>query len=158
MELELAPQVKQALMGRWEPICRSQLHYLVTWYTRGRRPVLKQRHLDALQQLVRQVCDERDYTLVDVSAHDDHVHILVALRPTQSISSVVRELKGRTGMALISQYPELRVWLRGQLVWDERYAVETVSPLRIERLRQRMSARHRTLFEAESPEGWAAAS
>lgn len=158
MELELAPQVKQALMGRWEPICRSQLHYLVTWYTRGRRPVLKQRHLDALQQLVRQVCDERDYTLVDVSAQDDHVHILVALRPTQSISSVVRELKGRTGMALISQYPELRVWLRGQLVWDERYAVETVSPLRIERLRQRMSARHRTLFEAESPEGWAAAS
>jgi putative transposase len=158
VELELAPQVKQALMGRWEPICRSQLHYLVTWYTRGRRPVLKQRHLDALQQLVRQVCDERDYTLVDVSAQDDHVHILVALRPTQSISSVVRELKGRTGMALISQYPELRVWLRGQLVWDERYAVETVSPLRIERLRQRMSARHRTLFEAESPEGWAAAS
>ena len=51
MELELAPQVKQALSNRWEPIYRSQLHYLVTWNTRGRRPVLKERHIDALKSL-----------------------------------------------------------------------------------------------------------
>lgn len=158
MELELAPQVKEALMGRWEPICRSQLHYFVTWYTRGRRPVLKQRHLDALQQLVRQVCDERDFTLIDVAAHDDHVHVLLALRPTQSVSSVIRELKGRTGMALLAQFPELRVWLRGQLVWDERYAVETVSPLRLDKLKQRISARHRPLFDDAPAERFAAAS
>lgn len=158
MNLELAPQVKEALMGRWEPICRSQLNYLVTWSTRGRRPVFKQRHLDALSTLVRQVCDERDISLIEVAPHDDHVHVLIALRPTQSVSSVIRELKGRTGMELLSRFPELRVWLRGQLVWDERYAVETVSPLRLDRLRQRISARHRTLFEHDSPEGWAAAS
>jgi len=32
---------------QWEPIRRNQLHYLVTWSTRGRKPVLKDRHLEA---------------------------------------------------------------------------------------------------------------
>jgi putative transposase len=139
---ELAPEVSQALKGRWEPIYRSQLHYLVTWTTRGRRPVLKDRHVRALQQLVQQVCDERGYALLDVAAGPDHAHVLIGLRPSQSAASAVRELKGRTGMALLSQFPELRVWLRGNLAWDERYAVETVSALRIDRVRERLHALH----------------
>ena len=65
MELELAPQVKQALGNRWEPIYRSQLHYLVTWSTRGRRPVLKERHIDALKSLIRTTCEERDFELAE---------------------------------------------------------------------------------------------
>lgn len=158
MELELAPQVKQALSNRWEPIYRSQLHYLVTWNTRGRRPVLKDRHIDALKQLVRNTCDERDYELVDVLAGPDHVHVLFGLRPAQSVASAVRELKGRTSMALMTQYPELRVWLRGNLVWDERYAVETVSTLRIDALRERLAHTHRGLLEAEQVQDMAQAS
>jgi putative transposase len=139
---ELAPEVSEALKGRWEPIYRSQLHYLVTWTTRGRRPVLKDRHVRALQQLVQQLCEDRGFTLLDVAAGPDHVHVLLALRPAQSVASAVRELKGRSGVTLLSQFPELRVWLRGNLAWDERYAVETVSALRIERVRERLHALH----------------
>ena len=51
MELDLAPQVQQALVKDWEPVYRSQLHYLVTWNTRARRPVLKERHAEALKSL-----------------------------------------------------------------------------------------------------------
>ncbi len=157
METELAPQVKQALDRDWEPMYRSQLHYLVTWTTRGRRPVLKERHVEALQALVRQACEERDFELVDVVAGQDHLHVLFGLRPTQSVASAVRELKGRSSMELIGRYPELRVWLRGNLLWDERYTVETVSPLRVDRMRERLAATHRTLF-GEDPEMFAAAS
>ncbi len=124
----MAPAVQQALIGRWEPVYRSQLHYLVTWNTRGRRPVLRERHVDALQESVRRTCDEREFALLEVVAGPDHVHVVLALRPSQSVASAVRELKGRTGMDLMSSFPELRVWLRGNLVWDERYSVETVSP------------------------------
>ena len=142
MEHHLAPELKQALHGRWEPVYRSQLHYLVTWSTRGRRPVLKERHAQALQRLVESTCAERGYDLLEVAAGSDHAHILIALSPSQSVASVVRELKGRTGMALIQDYPELRVWLRGNLVWDERYAVETVSATRLDRVRHRLHTLH----------------
>jgi len=142
MERELAPEIEAALQGRWEPVYRSQLHYLVTWSTRGRRPVLRDRHVQALQQLVQQCASERDMTLLDVVAGADHVHVLFGLRPSQSVASAVREMKGRTGMDMLTRFPELRVWLRGNLMWDERYAVETVSPARLEAVRARLRGLH----------------
>lgn len=157
MELDLAPQVKQALEKDWEPMYRSQLHYLVTWSTRGRRPVLKEKHIEALHALIRQACEDRDFALVEVVASQDHLHVLFGLRPTQSVASAVRELKGRTSMTLLQLHPELRVWLRGNLLWDERYTVETVSPLRVDKLRERLAHAHRDAF-TEDGEAMAQAS
>jgi REP element-mobilizing transposase RayT len=142
VERNVAPQIKRSLLNRWEPMYRSRLHYFVTWSTRGRRPVLRPRHVASLQGLIQQFCDERGYALIEVAAGSDHAHVLIGLQPAQSISSVVRELKGRAGMALLTEFPELRVWLRGNLVWDERYAVETVSPARIDRVRARIRSHH----------------
>jgi putative transposase len=142
VDKQLAPEVEKEFMGRWEPVYRSQLHYLVTWSTRGRRPVLRDRHIRALTDLIRQACDERGFSLIEVAAGADHAHLLIALKPTQSVASVVRELKGRTGLAMIADFPELRVWLRGNLLWDERYAVETVSALRVEPVRNRLRTLH----------------
>jgi REP element-mobilizing transposase RayT len=142
VERALAPEIRDSLLNRWEPMYRSRLHYLVTWSTRGRKPVLRERHVQALESLIRQACEERGYSLYEVAAGTDHVHVLIALKPSQSISSVIRELKGRAGMALLSDFPELRVWLRGNLIWDERYAVETVSPTRIDHLGERLRSVH----------------
>ncbi len=142
MEQSLAPEVKETLHGRWEPVYRSQLHYLVTWGTREHRAVLRDRHAHALTRFVEQVCEERGHTLLEVRAGADHVHLLMALRPTHSVSSVVRELKSRTGALLLSRFPELRAWLRGSTLWDERYTVETVSAIRVERVRDRLRALH----------------
>jgi len=142
VERDLPPHVNAALLGRWEPLCRSQLHYLVTWSTRGRRPVLKDRHLAVLGDMVAGLCEERGFSLLDTTAAQDHVHVLIGLRPAQSVASAVRELKGKTGMALMSRFPELRVWLGGNLMWDERYAVETVSPARLAKVQARLHALH----------------
>jgi REP element-mobilizing transposase RayT len=120
--------------------------------------VLKDRHIEAIQALVRSTCEDRGIGLVEVVAGHDHVHVLFGLKPAQSVASAVRELKGRTSMALMQDHPELRVWLRGNLVWDERYAVETVSPLRVERVRERLAHAHRAMQEHLLPEDWAAAS
>jgi REP element-mobilizing transposase RayT len=153
MERELAPEIEVELRGRWEPVYRSQLHYLVTWSTRGRRPVLRERHIQAMQKLVEQCAAERELALVEVVAGSDHVHVLFGLRPSQSVASAVRELKGRTGMELLARFPEIRVWLRGNLIWDERYAVETVSPARLDLVRARLRTLH-----TQSPEDFAEAS
>lgn len=142
MENTLAPGVSAALRGRWEPLYRSQLHYLVSWYTRGRKPVLKDRHRGMLGNMVMSLCEERGITLLEISAAQDHVHVLFGLRPAQSVASAIRELKGKAGMALMSHFPELRVWLGGNLVWDERYAVETVSPARLARVQARLRTLH----------------
>ena len=158
MDTNLALPVHQALMQRWEPLYRSHLHYLVTWSTRGRRPVLKERHIEALHSLIRTACEDRGFGLIEVVAGHDHVHVLFGLKPAQSVASAVRELKGRSSVTLLERFPELRVWLRGNLVWDERYAVETVSPLRVDRIRGRLAQVHGTRFDNARGEDFAAAS
>jgi REP element-mobilizing transposase RayT len=142
VEDQLAPELKESLRGRWEPVYRSQLHYLITWGTRGRRPVLRERHVQVVRGLIARTCEERGFPLLETAAAMDRVHVLMGLRPTQSVASAVRELKGRTGIELLTRFPELRVWLRGNLTWDERYSVETVSPSRLDRVRERLRSLH----------------
>jgi putative transposase len=142
VDQRLAPEVDEVLRGRWEPIYRSQLHYVITWSTRGRRPVLKERHVHLLRTLVQQICDEQGFTLVEYAAAPDHVHLLLGLSPTQSVATALRQVKGRTGLALLEAHPELRVWLRGHLVWDEPYSVETVSAGQVARMSDRLRRLH----------------
>ena len=142
MNTKLAPKIDTALHERWEPMYRSRLHYLVTWSTRGRKPVLKERHARKLQELVPRLCEERGFELLDAAVGQDHVHVLFGLKPSQSVATAVREIKSRSGLELLASYPELRVWLGGHLLWDERYAVETVSPARLERVQQRLRHLH----------------
>jgi putative transposase len=139
---KLAPGINTALRRRWEPVYRSRLHYLVTWSTRGRKPVLKDRHARRLHELLPRICRERGFELLDLGIGQDHVHVLLELKPSQSVATAVRELKSRAALELLSEHPELRVWLGGNLLWDERYAVETVSSVRLARVQQRIREFH----------------
>ena len=142
MDSHLTPKVARALQQHWEPLYRSRLHYLVMWSTRGRRPVLKPRHADRIRKLVPQVCVDRGMELVDVVVGRDHVHVLMGLRPSQSVASAIREIKSRSGLELMADFPELRVWLGGNILWDERYWVETVSPARLQRVQEKLHDIH----------------
>lgn len=135
MNDELTSRVHEALNRQWEPVYRSGLHYLVSWSTRGRKPVLRDRHLLKLRELVPALCDERGIDLVELSVGSDQMRLLIGLKPTHSVATAVREIKSRAGLELLSLFPELRVWLGGNLLWDDRYSVETVSTARIEQIR-----------------------
>lgn len=138
----LAPAVQASLLRQWEPVNRTQLHYLITWSTRGRKPVLRERHAQTLESGLRQLCLERGIPLLEVCAGPDHVHVLLGLKPTQSVASAVRELKGSTGMSLMARFPELRVWLRSNLLWDDRYSIELVGQTRLGPVRARLRVLH----------------
>ena len=88
----LAPAVQASLLRKWEPVNRTQLHYLITWSTRGRRPALRERHATELESSLRRLCEERAISLLEVCTGPDHVHVLLALKATHSVSSVVRLL------------------------------------------------------------------
>ena len=142
MDTPLKPRIARALHQRWEPLYRSRLHYLVMWSTRGRRPVLKPRHADRILKLVPRLCEDRGMELVDIVVGSDHVHVLLGLKPSASVATAIREIKSRSGLELMSDFPELRVWLGGNILWDERYSVETVSPARLQRVQEKLHHLH----------------
>src|SRR5262245_9300169 len=72
---ELTPRVHEALNRQWEPVYRSGLHYLVSWSTRGKKPVLRDRHLLKLRELVPAFCEERGIDLLELAAGRERMRL-----------------------------------------------------------------------------------
>ena len=148
MNDKLTPRVHEALNRQWEPVYRSCLHYLVSWTTRGRKPVLRDRHVLKLRELIPALCDERGIDLLEMAVTRERLHLLFGLRPTHSVATAVREIKSRAGLELLSLFPELRVRLGGNLLWDDRYSVETVSTARVDQIRESLRSDRDPLAQA----------
>jgi len=116
------------------------LHYHLSWNTRGKAAVLTGRRAAALRAILEELCQERGLQLQALAITPAQVRVVVSLRPSQLAASVVRELKGRSALALLRQCPDLRVALGGHLAWNDRYAMATVSPRQLSRLVERLGA------------------
>jgi REP element-mobilizing transposase RayT len=128
----------RAIEREWQPICIARLHYHLTWSTRGKSPVLVGKRDLALRTILEGLCKERGILLQAVAITPSQVRLVVSLRPSQLAASVVRELKGRSALALLRQCPDVRVALGGHLAWNDRYALATVSPRQLPRLTEKL--------------------
>ena len=128
----------RAIEREWQPICIARLHYHLTWSTRGKSPVLVGRRDQALRTILEGLCKERGILLQAIAITPSQVRLVVSLRPSQLAASVVRELKGRSALALLRQCPDVRVALGGHLAWNDRYALATVSPRQLPRLTEKL--------------------
>jgi REP element-mobilizing transposase RayT len=134
------PPARRALDRTWQPVCVARLHYHLAWNTRGKAPVLVGRRARALRSLLEEMCRQRGLQLQAAAITPAQVRLVVSLRPSQLAASIVRELKGRSALALLRECPDLRVALGGHLAWNDRYALATVSPRRLARLVERLEA------------------
>ena len=123
----------------WQPVCVARLHYHLTWSTRGKAPVLAGRRAVALRTILSELCAERGILLQAIAVTPSQVRLVVSLRPSQLAASIVRELKGRSALSLLRQCPDVRVALGGNLAWNDRYAMATVSPRQLPRLTEKVS-------------------
>ena len=124
----------------WQPVCIARLHYHLTWSARGKAPVLTGKRALALRGILEELCRERGILLQAIAVTPAQVRLVVSLRPSQLAASVVRELKGRSALALLRQCPDLRVALGGNLAWNDRYALATVSPRQLPRLSEKLKS------------------
>ncbi|WP_445223461.1 IS200/IS605 family transposase [Catalinimonas locisalis] len=98
----------------------------IVWVTKYRYHVLKGdvqvRCRDrAANRLIKQICDAEDVRILKGVVSKDHVHIHIEYPPSQSISNLVKRLKGRTSRRLqaaaAEEFPQLgkRYW--GRQFW-----------------------------------------
>lgn len=123
----------------WQPVCVARLHYHLSWSARGKTPVLTGKRALALRAVLEDLCRERGILLQAIAITPSQVRLVVSLRPSQLAASIVRELKGRSALALFRQCPDMRVALGGNLAWNDRYALATVSPRQLARLVERLA-------------------
>ena len=134
------PSSSSAFERDWQPVCIARLHYHMAWSTRGKAAILNQRHETALRTILTDLCKERGILLQALAVTPAQVRLVISLRPSQLAASVVRELKGRSALALLRACPDVRVALGGNLAWNDRYALATVSPRQLPRLVEKLAA------------------
>ena len=96
----------------------SRLTVHVVWSTKYRYSVLEGDIKQRCRTLLIQICDAEDIVILKGVVSSDHVHMHIDYRPSQSISDLVKKLKGRSSRKLQQEFPELKKKYWGRHFWS----------------------------------------
>ena len=66
----------------------------------------------------------------------DHVHVLLQLKPADSVAHVVQILKGASSRVIRKEFPELEEFLWGDSFWTDGYFAESAGKVDLEIIRK----------------------
>ena len=97
------------------------LKYHVVWITKYRKPVLRGEIGLRLRELVRQTCATLDVYILSGHVALDHVHLLVSVPPSVSVSDLMQRIKGRSSRRMLEEFGELSRQFWGRHLWARGY-------------------------------------
>ncbi|HYA26380.1 MAG TPA: IS200/IS605 family transposase [Thermodesulfovibrionales bacterium] len=103
---------------------RLQVH--LVWIPRYRKRVLRGKIAIRWRQRVREACKMNQWQISEMSLQTDHIHLIMQIKPNDSISGIAQTLKGGTSRALRKEFPELDEFLWGDSFWADGYFAESV--------------------------------
>ncbi|MEV6068207.1 IS200/IS605 family transposase [Nocardia sp. NPDC052001] len=110
---------------------RTVMHNLqahLVFVTRFRREALSDPMLTRCEQIMAEVCDKFDATLIEFRGGEDHAHLLVHYPPTVQVSTLVNSLKGVSARYLRQEFPEnIQRSSRGAHLWSPSYLAVSTS-------------------------------
>jgi putative transposase len=111
------------------PYIRVWLHLI--WSTKYRVPVLTKDQRSAVFDHITMQAKEKNIRLDSIGGYLDHVHVLIALGPDQTIAKVVQLLKGES-----SHWVNMSRMLKGRFEWQEEYFAVSVGDSALQTLRE----------------------
>jgi putative transposase len=103
---------------------RLQVH--LVWIPKYRKRVLRGKVAIRLKRLLYEACKVNRWWIGELSIPEDHVHVMIQVKPSDSIASVVQVLKGGTSRIIRKEFPELEEFLWGESFWADGYFAESV--------------------------------
>ncbi|MBR3617174.1 MAG: IS200/IS605 family transposase, partial [Acholeplasmatales bacterium] len=80
------------------------LYYHIVWCVKYRHKILLNDIKDDLIDIIKNICVNNNYELVEINTDLDHVHLLIGLSPQDSIPVVMKTLKGVSARLLNSKH------------------------------------------------------
>ena len=110
------------------PYVRIWIH--VIWGTKRREKIITQSLKPQLMKHIQENARLKEIHIDFMNMVQDHVHLLISLRPSQSISKVVQLLKGES-----SRWVNQNHLVRGKFEWQDDYIALSVSESQVNRVR-----------------------
>ena len=99
------------------------IKYHIVWITKYRKPVMQGLVAERCRELIRQICKSNEVEIIKGHISKDHVHLLVSVPPTISVSKLVQMLKGMSSRKLLMEDKNLQKQYWGQHLWARGYFV-----------------------------------
>jgi putative transposase len=105
-------------------VYRCEYHFV--WVPKYRYQVLIKDVKSRLKDILEELCNWLDITIIEGAICSDHVHMYLSVPPKYSSSHVMKILKGKSAERLREEFPELRKKYWGMHIWARGYFVSTV--------------------------------
>ena len=109
--------------------------YHLVWLPKYRRKVLEGRVKERLDQLLRECAMINGWEIQELNIQTDHVHMLVQLPPSVSVSKAMQLFKGISSRMLRAELPEIKKMLWGSNFWADGFFSESVGTCTEETIR-----------------------
>ncbi len=110
--------------------------YHIVWIPKYRKRILKGRVAERVEELLRECAAMNKWEMHELNVQVDHVHMLVQLVPSISVSKAVQIFKGGSSKKIREEFPELQEFLWGDSFWADGYFSETVGQININVIRE----------------------
>jgi putative transposase len=87
--------------------------YHLIWITKYRYKVPRGEVAERARELIRQICQAREVSIIRGAISPDHIHMLVAAPPQLAPAKLVQYIKGRSSRRLQEEFPHLRKRVMG---------------------------------------------
>ena len=111
------------------PYVKIWIHLI--WSTKNRYPFLKKRLRYKVISHIRENANKKSIHLDFINGSDDHLHLLISLKASHSVSKVAHLLKGES-----SHWVNDNHLVPGEFNWQEEYIAVSVSHSAVNRVRE----------------------
>ena len=98
-----------------------ELKYHIVWITKYRKRVLSNVIGKRLREILKESCMSLEVEIIKGHVSSDHVHMLVSVPPSISLSKLMQSLKGRSSRKLMTEFRVLKKEFWGRHLWARGY-------------------------------------
>jgi putative transposase len=113
-----------------------RLRYHLVFVPKYRHRVLVGALKTRLEELFARCCEMHGWVLLELNVQADHVHMLVQLPPSISVSFAVKYLKGGSSRILRTEFPDLDEYIWKSGFWSDGFFAESVGVREEEMIRR----------------------
>jgi REP element-mobilizing transposase RayT len=105
----------------------TQLNVHIVFAVSGRQSLISRSHNEELQKNITGIVTNKGHKLLAINNEPDHVHLLVSMSPSQSVSDLVRDIKVNSARMI-----KEKGWTRLSFSWQTGYGAFSCSKSHME--------------------------
>jgi len=100
----------------------TQIHLQLVFAVQHRASLIQDSWKDELYKYMTGIVQEQKHKMIIVNGMPDHVHMLIGMRPAQSLSELMQDIKGSSSAWINSRH-----LTKGRFQWQEGYGAFSYS-------------------------------